>query len=148
MDEIWMPPRPLLLKHRLTVSLWCLTAVNAPFAFKLYSQQLYILTGEALSYHSVHLCTHFLSFHQTTYLFKLNYSNQFWELRVDTISLFFCPCLYLSLQHYWVARSSNEGHLPSGLYFITVLWSDLGCRVPPVSCWARVCVFCVCRSMR
>lgn len=59
---------------------------------------------------------------------------------IMSISLYLSPSGWC----HWAAKASNEGYLPSGLDFITVVWSDLGRCLPPVSGWPRMFVSSVC----
>lgn len=137
MDENLNATRPLLLKHRLTLSLslWCLTAVS-PHLHLNYIHSSCIYWQEKCGATTADTLSSSLSIHR--YRTKHSFIKPFQIISEGWHDL-------------GVTEWLDEGYLPSALDFITVVWSDLGRCLSPVSDWAAVLVsyvwVCVCRSM-
>lgn len=152
MDENLNATRPLLLKHRLTLSLslWCLTAESPHYIHSscIYWQE---KCGATTPYTTLHCFPLFLSIAiaLTTHLFKLNSiqinleSSWSWNDLILSLPMSLYPSLSLRCN----SGVIDEGYLPSGLDFITVVWSDLGRCLPLVSGWAAMFVSYVCVSI-
>lgn len=139
-------PTIIVKTQTLTLSVMLDCSIT-PFAFKLYSQQLYILTGKVLSYHSVHpsvplspvtICCHRTNHALVWTLFRSTQKPSEWS---------WCHSCSLSPWCHWVARASDEGYLPSGVEFITVVWRDIRRCVSLVETGLFVSSVCARRSM-